>query len=116
MIATKVVLSESTNGQPFFVASTSQVAADLVHTAVSGSNDIDEVWLYVCNIDSVDRTINIQLGDDTDATRVRCVVEANKGAWLVLAGQPLNGATEVKAWADATNKFTIFGWVNRLTA
>ena len=54
----KQLLSGSTNGKNIEVAATAS-AGTTIHTAVAGTSDMDEIWLYACNTDSSDRKLTI---------------------------------------------------------
>jgi hypothetical protein len=47
----KVLLSGSTNGASVLVAATS-TPGTTIHTAVSGTSSLDEIWLYADNSSS----------------------------------------------------------------
>ena len=49
------------------------VTGTLIHTAVAGASDMDEIWIYACNIDTVDRKLTIEYGGvaDPDETLFR---------------------------------------------
>ena len=92
-------------------------AGTTIHTAVSGTSDLDEIWLYACNTDSSDRKLTIEWGGTTspdDLTEVTLTAEA--GWVLVVPGLLLNGGLLVKAFAAAANVVEMNGYVNRITA
>ena len=112
----KQKLSESTNGKNIEVAATSS-AGTTIHTAVSGTSDLDEVWLYACNTDSTDRKLTIEYGGTTssdDLTEITITAEA--GWVLVCPGLLLQNGLIVKAFAATANVININGFVNRITA
>ena len=52
----KAHFSQSTNGRGILVAATS-TPGTLIHTAVAGTSDIDEVWIYAaCNTGTSKKT------------------------------------------------------------
>jgi len=92
-------------------------AGDLIHTAVAGTSDLDEIWLYACNTDSDDRKLTIEYGgvaSPDDLTEVTITAEA--GWVLVCPGLLLQNSLVVKAFAAAANVVMINGYVNRITA
>ena len=96
---------------------TTATAGDTIHTAVSGTSDLDEVWLYACNTDSADRKLTIEYGgvaSPDDLTEVTITAEA--GWVLVCPGLLLQNGLLVKAFAAAANVVMINGYVNRITA
>ena len=112
----KQLLSGGTNGKNIEVAATSS-AGTTIHTAVSGTSDMDEIWLYACNTDSSDRKLTIEYGGTTssdDLTEI--TIEAEAGWVLVCPGLLLQNGLIVKAFAAAANVVNINGFVNRITA
>ena len=96
---------------------TTATAGDTIHTAVSGTSDLDEVWLYACNTDSDDRKLTIEYGGvaaPDDLTEVTIGTEA--GWVLVVPGMLLQNSLVIKAFAAAANVVMINGYVNRITA
>ncbi len=112
----KQLLSGGTNGKNIEVAATSS-AGTTIHTAVSGTSDMDEIWLYACNTDSTDRKLTIEYGGTTssdDLTEITITAEA--GWVLVCPGLLLQNGLIVKAFAATANVININGFVNRITA
>jgi len=112
----KQLLSGGTNGKNIEVAATSS-AGTTIHTAIAGTSDMDEVWLYACNTDSTDRKLTIEYGGTTssdDLTEITITAEA--GWVLVCPGLLLQNGLIVKAFAATANVININGFVNRITA
>ena len=113
----KIKLSATpADGRNIKVVETS-TAGDLIHTAVSGTSDLDEVWLYACNTDGTDRKLTIEYGgvaSPDDLTEVTITAEA--GWVLVCPGLLLQNGLIIKAFAAAANVVMINGYVNRITA
>ncbi len=112
----KQLLSGGTNGKNIEVAATSS-AGTTIHTAIAGTSDMDEVWLYACNTDSTDRKLTIEYGGTTssdDLTEITITAEA--GWVLVCPGLLLQNGLVVKAFAATANVININGFVNRITA
>ena len=112
----KQLLSGGTNGKNIEVAATSS-AGTTIHTAIAGTSDMDEIWLYACNTDSTDRKLTIEYGGTTssdDLTEITITAEA--GWVLVCPGLLLQNSLVVKAFAAAANVVNINGFVNRITA
>ena len=112
----KQLLSGGTNGKNVKVVATAS-AGTTIHTAVSGTSDMDEVWLYAMNTDSSDRKLTIEYGGTTspdDLTEV--TIEAEAGWVLVIPGLLLTNSLVIKAFAAAANVVEVNGFVNRITA
>ena len=54
----KQLLSGSTNGRMIKVVAVA-TPGTLIHTAIAGAVDIDEVWLYACNTDAAAQKIGV---------------------------------------------------------
>ena len=112
----KQLLSGGTNGKNIKVAATSS-AGTTIHTAVAGTSDMDEVWLYACNTDSSDRKLTIEYGGTTSPDDLSEVtIEAEAGWVLIVPGMLLQNGLIVKAFAASANVVNINGYVNRITA
>lgn len=112
----KLKFSGSTSGKGIKIAATS-TPGTLIHTAVSGILDFDEVWLYVMNNHSANLEITFELGgvavpDD----QVKFTVPFKSGLYLVIPGFVYNGGVAIRAFAQTANLLTVHGWVNRITA
>jgi hypothetical protein len=113
---TKVKLSGSTNGRGIKVAATS-TAGTTIHT--TGTANIDEVWLYAYNSDTVARTLTIEWGgtsapDDNQKINIPSL----SGLTLVVPGlclYPSGSGLTVAAFASVTNVIVITGFVNRIS-
>jgi hypothetical protein len=112
----KQLLSGGTNGKNVKVVATA-TAGTTIHTAVSGTSDMDEVWLYACNTDSTDRKLTLEFGGTTSPDDlVEVTIGAEAGWVLVCPGILLQNSLVVKAFAAAANVVVINGYVNRITA
>lgn len=112
----KRVLSGSTNGKGIKVAATATLGTT-IHAAVSGTSDVDEIWLYAYNSDTADRLLTIEFGGATDPDNVmKITLPAKTGYVPVVKGLILQNSLSVTAFCDSANKVTLTGFVNRLTA
>ena len=112
----KVLLSGGTTGKNIKVVPTA-TAGTTIHTAVAGTSDMDEVWLYACNTDAADVKLTIEYGgvaSPDDLTEVTITAEA--GWVLVCPGTLLQNGLVIKAFAGTANVIMINGYVNRITA
>ena len=113
---TKTILSQSTNGKGIKVASNATPGTQ-VHTAVSGTNDFDEIWIYVYNSDVSSVTLNLELGGVSDPDNiVSQSIPGKAGLYLVLPGLVMNNGASIAAYASSSNKLVIYGYVNRITS
>lgn len=113
---TKEILSGSTNGRMVKVVAVA-TAGTLIHTAVAGASDIDEIWLWAINTDTTDRKLTIEFGgvaapDDL----IEVTIRAEAGLVLIIPGMTLQNSLVVRAFAAAANVVLVGGFVNRITA
>ena len=112
---TKKLLSGSTNGRPIQVAATA-TAGTLIHTAVSGTSDLDEIWLWCINTDSSDVELTIEYGGVTDPDDLIIVtIPLRNGLVLVIPGLLLQNSLVVRAFAGTADVLLITGFVNGIT-
>lgn len=112
----KQFLSGSTNGKLIKVAATS-TPGTTIHTAVSGTSNIDEVFIYAVNSDTTARKLTIEWGgvtspDDT----IEYTVAAEDGLKLIIPGFILQNGNIIRAFSASANVVLIGGYVNRITA
>jgi hypothetical protein len=111
---TKLFLSGSTNGKGIKLGAVA-TPGTLIHTAVSGIVNQDEIWLYVTNNHTASLTMAIEWGgvaspDDL----IQMSIPSKTGLFLIVPGMILNNALVVRAFAQTTNLLSIHGWVNRI--
>jgi hypothetical protein len=112
---TKALLSGSTNGKQIKVGTTS-TPGTLIHTAVEGVINIDEIWLYVSNSHTISVTLTLEWGGVTlPDDIIPLEIPPNKGLYLLVPGLILQNSLIVRAFANITNVLTISGYVNRIT-
>lgn len=113
---TKTKLSGSTNGKNLKVVATS-TPGTLVHTAVTGTTNWDEIYIFAVNTDTVTRTLTIEFGGTTSPDDlIEIDLEALKGAYLVIPGWLLQNGLVVRAFGSAANVIEVNGYVNSITA
>ena len=113
---TKRVLSGSTTGLGIKVAATA-TPGTLIHTAVTGTADLDLIWLYVVNTDTVARKLTLEWGGVTDPDNlIEQTIQPEDGLLMLTDGRLLQNALVVRAFAATANVLVIYGDVNRVTA
>ena len=113
---TKLKLSGSTDGKAIKVVATA-TAGTTIHTAVSGTSSLDEIWLYAHNSSASTVKLTLEWGE---ATAPDGNIEINIGAEgtglvLVAPGLLLQNSLVVKAFAATANVVTLTGYVNRIS-
>lgn len=111
----KEFLSASTNGKQIKVAATS-TAGTLIHTAVSGTTNQDEIWIYAVNSTTSNVKLTIEWGEATAPDgNIEVTIPTEDGYTLVIPGLLLNNGLTVRAFAGTANVILINGYVNRIT-
>ena len=111
----KQLLSGSTNGKGIKVAATA-TAGTTIHTAVSGTSSIDEVWLYAHNTSASVVKLTLEWGGvaaPDDHIEINIGAEGT-GMILIAPGILLQNGLVVRAFAGTANVLNIFGYVNRI--
>lgn len=112
---TKLKLSGSTNGRGIKIAATA-TPGTLLHTAVSGLVDQDEVWLYATNNNAANLALTLEMGGVTNPDDlVQFTVPFKNGLYLVIPGFVFNNGVVIRAFAQTANLISVHGWVNRIT-
>ena len=102
-VFTKRILSGSTNGRQIKVATTA-TAGTLIHTAVAGTSDIDEVYLYAVNSSTSAVKLTIEFGGVTSPDDlIEQTIPAESGLELIVPGLPLQNGLVVRAFAGTSN-------------
>lgn len=113
---TKRALSGSTNGKQIKVVATT-TPGTTIHTAVAGTSDFDEIWLYVTNNHTASVNMTIEFGGvATPDDLIQMAIPAKTGLYLLLPGLVLQNGLAIKAFAATANVICVSGWVNRISA
>lgn len=111
----KLPLSGSTNGRQILV-SASASAGTLVHTAVSGTSSLDEVWVYAVNTSTSAVKLTLEYGGTTSPNdHIEITITGEAGLVLVVPGLVLNNGLVIRAFAGTTNVIALSGYVNRIS-
>lgn len=111
----KNLLSGSTNGKAILVSGTATASANTIHTAVSGTSSLDEIWLYAVNTSTTAVKLTIEWGETTAPNgNIEATIPPEGGPVLITPGLLLQNGLLVKAFAGTTNVITIHGFVNRI--
>lgn len=111
---TKAKLSASTDGKPVKVVATSSTGTT-IHTAVSGTTNFDEIWLWAVNTSSVPVKLTIEWGTATAADgNLELTILPESGLVEVAPGLLLQNGLLVTAFAETANVILIHGFVNQI--
>ncbi len=114
---TRVLLSGDTHGIGILVVHTANNDADTVHTAIDSTTNMDEVWLWADNPDTVAHVLKIWWGGTTAVTNEKVyTLPALTSDVPLIRGTPLRNSLVVKASCDTANKVSIRGFISRITA
>ena len=111
---TKQILSGSTNGASTLVAATSSPGTT-IHTAISGTSGLDEIWLYADNSSASTVKLTVEFGGTAEKDQIELNIPGESGLVLVVPGLVLNNSLVVRAFAATTNVISISGYVNRIS-
>jgi hypothetical protein len=112
----KVILSGSTQGKAIKVVQTA-TAGDTIHTAISGTSDIDEIWLWAMNSASTPKKLTLEWGEASAPDgNIEQTIPAESGLVLIAPGLLLQNSLVIKAFCETANVVMIHGYVNRITA
>lgn len=117
---TKALLSGSTDGLPIKVTGADYANRVTVHTAVAGSTNIDEIFIYAHVDDAATSDIEVTLawdnGTDPDDFLIVTLpahgTAGDDGQIPIITGLPINNGKVLSAFASEADKVLITGWVN----
>ena len=113
----KHLLSGSTNGKNISETGYATGSAVTVHTATSGTSNLDEIWLYATNTSAAAVVLTVEFGGTTNQDDyIELELAADSGMTLIIPGLLLQNSLVVKAWAATADVININGYVNRITA
>lgn len=111
---TPVIPSGSTNGRPVLVVATATLGTTL-HAAVTGTSDMDEIYIWAFNDHTANVLLTIELGGAvTPGDTIRYTVPFDDGLHLIIPGVRLQNGLVVTAFASTASVVTCAVNVNRL--
>lgn len=109
----KIMLSGSSDGTGILIAQIT-TPGTLIHTAVSGIINSDEIWLYAQNNHTADLALYLEYGGVAGKDIIQFSLPYKKGLYLFLPGLVLNNSKIVRAYAQTANLITVHGYAHRL--
>jgi len=107
-------LSASTNGLGIKVGNTATIG-NLLHTAVAGTGDFDELWIYAHNESTTAVLLTLEWGGASVPDNVMSFTcPAKAGRFQLVDGQLINNAKNVTCFANSANYIIIDGFVNEI--
>lgn len=114
-VFTKMLLSGSTNGKNIKVAATA-TPGTLVHTAVSGEVNFDELWLYAYNSSASAVVVSIEFGGTASPDDlIEISIPSDSEHVLMIPGLLLQNGLVVRAFAGTIDVVVLNGYVHRIT-
>lgn len=109
------IASGSTNGRMIEIAATATPGTTL-HTAVSGTSSMDEVYVWAMNHHTDDVLLTIEWGGVTSTDDlIEQYIPFDSGLHLVIPGFRIQNGLLVRAFAGTTNVISCAVNVNRIT-
>lgn len=105
-----------TNGVPIPVAATA-TPGTLIHTAVTGANAFDAVFLFASNVTGTAATLTVEWGSVTDPGGHLIKgysIPANSAPVPIALGQRMNNSLAIRAFSGTASAINITGWYNRI--
>ena len=107
-------LSGSTDGRGIKVVQTGTLGTT-IHTAVAGTTDFDEIWLFAYNGHTGNVVLTIEFGGvSVPDDNIVLTLVPKTGLLLVVPGLILQNGCVVTAFADIGNVVVITGFVNNI--
>jgi DNA repair exonuclease SbcCD ATPase subunit len=103
------IMSASTNGRPIAIGTSTTT----LHTSVTGTASIDQVWLWLSNTTTSSIVVTIEFGDTTSSDQLDYVVPPNDTI-VALSGHSINNSLVVSALAVSTGVNAV-GYVERVS-
>jgi hypothetical protein len=110
---TRGLLSGSTNGRGIKVVQTA-TAGTTIHTAVAGTTDMQEVWLWAQNKHTTAVTLTLEWGNASTDDNIIVSIPSKSGLYLVAPGIMLQNGLVIAAFASVANVVIMHGYVNLL--
>ena len=108
------IASGSTNGRAVLIVATA-TAGTILHTAVTGTTDMDEIYVWAFNDHTDDVLLTIEFGGvTTPGDTIRYTVPFDDGLHLIIPGIRLQNGLVVRAFAGTASVVTCAVNINRL--
>jgi len=120
MAWSKIILSGSVDGQPLIITGILATTAKLVHTAIAGVINFDEVFVWAYNVATADRLLTVRWAATATTAgqslrHIKQTIPAEDGLHLVIPGLPLRNGNVVRAFATANGDLGLLGYAHRVT-
>lgn len=110
-----LIPSGSVNGKLIKISATS-TPGTIIHTAVSGTTNLDEVWLWVTNNHTATVGLTVEWGGNSSPDDlIQQSIPSKTGLYLLVPGIRVNNGIAIRAFATVANVVNILSNVNRIT-
>ncbi len=110
----KVILSNSTNGQPILVTTTSGSLTS-IHTTLGGTTSLDEIYLYASNSSTGSCLLSILWGGTVQPNNlIQTTIYPQTGRVMIADGMLLQNGLSINAYAQTGSIIIVDGFVNRI--
>ena len=115
-IVAKNKLNGGTSGMGVKVNETATLGT-IIHTAVTGVINFDEIWLWALNTHNAAVDLTIEWGGVTDPDSLINfdAIPVEAGPTLIVPGWILQNGLIVRAFASVASVIVIYGYVHNLT-
>ena len=109
----KALLSQSVNGKNILVSGTTTGVLTTLHTATSGSVNLDEIYLYAYNSKTDDVDLTVFWGETGTAGEMKVTIPFQAGRYMIVDGKLLQNGLSITALCSSGSGINIDGYVNR---
>jgi len=111
----KLPLSSSINGKQILITGITGSVSTPIHTSLSGTSSLDEVYLYAYNESLITSTLTIQWGGIIEPNDVvRSAIPSQSGRTLLVDGKLIQNGLTISAYATSGSFINVDGFVNRI--
>ena len=110
---TKQIGSVTADGLATLVVATATLGTT-IHTAATGTSDLDEIWIYANNSHSAAVLLTIEWGGAAAKDRIQFTIPSKSGLNLIVPGLLLQNGKLVTAFAGTANVIGLHVFVNAI--
>ncbi len=110
----KLPFSTTADGDGVTVTTASPIDGSdtLIHTAITGTTDMDLVTIFAYNDHTAEVDLHLKWGDN--AISIKQTIPNKAGLTLVVADLPISDGNTIEASASVTSVIVLYGYVNRV--
>ena len=112
---TKALPSGSIYGRGITISSTGSTTGNLIHTAVAGTTNLDEIWVSAVNISTASVNLTLCWGGTVALNQITKTIPPYEGLTGIVDGRLLQNGNTVTAFAGTTNALVVYAYVHTIT-